>query len=371
MRVLHVYSGNLYGGIERMLVTLVTERGAAPDMEPHFALCFDGRLAGELRTAGASAHMLGAVSLRRPWSVAAARARLRGIIRDIGCDVAICHGPWVHALFAGTIRRAAVPLAFFQHDEAGGRHWTERLARRYPPDAILSNSRFSAASIGRIFAAPPPDVVHCPVAAPVDRGPGRAAVRAALDTAHDTVVIAQVSRMEAWKGHVALIGALARLPTDVDWCCWLIGGAQRPDEARYRAGLEARVAALGLAGRVRFLGERTDVAGLLHAADVFCHPARNPEPFGVAVVEAMRAGLPVAAFAAGGLMEVVDETCGILAPPGDEAALAAALAALVRDAGLRHGLGSAAARRAHAVADPSMQLPRLARVLRQAIAGAA
>ena len=49
MRVLHVSSGNIFGGIESMLVTLAQHRSLCPALEPHFALCFDGRVARERR----------------------------------------------------------------------------------------------------------------------------------------------------------------------------------------------------------------------------------------------------------------------------------------------------------------------------------
>ena len=51
MRVLHVHSGNLYGGVETLLLTLARRRELAPRIEPHYALCFDARLRDELREA--------------------------------------------------------------------------------------------------------------------------------------------------------------------------------------------------------------------------------------------------------------------------------------------------------------------------------
>src|SRR5580698_2268741 len=80
VRILHVYSGNLYGGIETFLRTLAQHAGDA-DVTTEFALCFEGRLAEELRTAGASLHILGAARARSPRSIAAVRRGLGETLR--------------------------------------------------------------------------------------------------------------------------------------------------------------------------------------------------------------------------------------------------------------------------------------------------
>lgn len=109
--------------------------------------------------------------------------------------------------------------------------------------------------------------------------------------------------------------------------------AHKDHETLIRAaqGLDAQVCIAGegplrpqLEGRgVRLLGQRPDVAALLARATVFVHPSRE-EGMGQAVIEAMLAGVPVVATAAGGVPEVVAEH-GLLVPPGDPAALRAAI----------------------------------------------
>src|SRR2546427_11688931 len=75
MRVLHVSSGNLYGGIETLLLTLARHRNLCPGLEQHFALCFEGRLSEELAAVGARVHLLGNVRVRKPLSVWRSRDR--------------------------------------------------------------------------------------------------------------------------------------------------------------------------------------------------------------------------------------------------------------------------------------------------------
>jgi glycosyltransferase involved in cell wall biosynthesis len=204
--------------------------------------------------------------------------------------------------------------------------------------------------------------------AEAERAAIRAEVRAELGAPPEAVVIVQTSRLEAWKGQAVLLAALALLPPASEWRCWIAGGARRPAEVRYLAELRRRAAGLG--GRVRFLGERRDVPRLLAAADLFCQPNTAPEPFGVAYVEALAAGLPVVAAALGGALEVVDPTCGLLVPPGRPEALAEALARLAADPAHRRRLGAAGPARARAVADPAAALPRLAGALARALEAA-
>ena len=82
----------------------------------------------------------------------------------------------------------------------------------------------------------------------------------------------------------------------------------------------------GLSERVIFLGQRQDVPLLMEAVDVVVHSSVDPEPFGLTLVEAMRAGTPVIATDAGASAEILENgAAGTLVPPGDAAALAAAL----------------------------------------------
>jgi len=91
---------------------------------------------------------------------------------------------------------------------------------------------------------------------------------------------------------------------------------------------------------------RPDIEALLPACDLFAL-ASEWEGMPISIIEAMAAGLPVAATTAGGVPELVEhEVTGLLVPPGDTPALADALARLARDPCLRRELGGAARERA-------------------------
>lgn len=370
MRVLHVYSGNLFGGIETMLLTMARLRALCSAMEPEIALCFEGRLSAELAATGIAVHQLPEARVSRPHTIRRARRALSNVLASGRFDRVVCHAAWSQALFGGLVRRAGVPLVYWAHDIAAGTHWTERLARRVRPDLAICNSRYTADSLLTLYADVPIVVLTYPIdtTARVLPAVERAAVRRELDTPLDATVIIQVSRMEAWKGHAVVIEALGRLrklraDDDLKWVWWVVGGAQRPAEAAYAATLVDAARRHGIEDRVRWLGDRHDVSRLLGAADVHCQANAAPEPFGIAYVEALAAGLPVVASRAGGAMEIVEDSCGVLVPPGDSGALATALMRLIVDRGFRATLAAAAPVRARQISDPATQLQHLADAL--------
>jgi glycosyltransferase involved in cell wall biosynthesis len=172
--------------------------------------------------------------------------------------------------------------------------------------------------------------------------------------------------MEAWKGHALHLNAVARLKDLPDWVLWFVGGAQRPEEQLYVEALKQQAATLGIASRVRFLGQRSDVPEVLRAADIHCQPNMGPEPFGVTFVEAMLAELPIAACRMGAAPELIDASCGLLCQPGNVAELASILRLLVTNRGLRERLGSNGPARARQLSDPGSRLRELYEFVSQA-----
>ena len=357
MRVLHVAAGNLYGGVERILEEIARHVPAGSRHE--FALSFEGRLSAGLDAAGARRHQVGAVRYSRPLSVWRARRRLRRLMMREQYDAVIGHAPWAFALAAPAVRGARKVL--WAHDASAGTHWTERRTARQQPEVAICNSRYTANAVGAWLNGVRREVVYAPVSAEPVAPATRREVRQELGAADDTVVIVMTSRLERWKGHLALLGAARALRGN--WIMWIAGGTQRPHEADYLRELKTFADGLACREQIRFVGERRDIARLLAASDIHCQPNTEPEPFGLAFVEALHASLPVVTSDLGGVREIVTPACGVLVPGGDAPALASALQELIDDPSRRAALGAAGPARARALCDPATQVAALERAL--------
>jgi glycosyltransferase involved in cell wall biosynthesis len=204
--------------------------------------------------------------------------------------------------------------------------WADRLMAPLTTTTVCVSERERSAGVAaRTCRAR--DTVVIPTA--VDAG---VVPQARLDGSPPRVIM--VGRLAAPKDPVTLVRALAGVRR-APFTATIVGDG--PD----RPAVEAEIRAAGLEGVVELAGERHDVPRLLADADV-CVLSSRSEGAPLSVLEAMAAGLPVVASAVGGVPEIVaDGDTGLLVPPGDAAALAAALERLLADAALRRRLGAA------------------------------
>ncbi|GII76777.1 glycosyl transferase [Sphaerisporangium rufum] len=168
------------------------------------------------------------------------------------------------------------------------------------------------------------------------------------------------------KGQEVLVRALGGL-ADLPWDCACVGSLDRAPE--YVAGVRRLIAARGLDGRVRLAGPRTgaEMAACYAAADLMVLPSHG-ETFGMVVTEALARGVPVLTTEADALPETLGrapggEPPGLLVPPGDPAALAAALRRWLTDPGLRSRIRASAQDRRGMLAGWDATARRLAEVL--------
>jgi glycosyltransferase involved in cell wall biosynthesis len=167
-----------------------------------------------------------------------------------------------------------------------------------------------------------------------------AALRSAWGLPEGRPIIMLPARVTRWKGQMVLVEAMAKLPGDA--LALLVGDAtERP---AFQAELRARIASLGLQDRVRLVGHATDMPAALMLADVVVHASTDAEAFGRTVIEAQAMARPVIASDLGAPRETVAEgVTGWRTPPGDAAALAAALSrALAMTGAERAALGTRA-----------------------------
>jgi glycosyltransferase involved in cell wall biosynthesis len=149
-----------------------------------------------------------------------------------------------------------------------------------------------------------------------------AALRAIWGVEPGRPVVMLPARVTRWKGQGVLVEAMARLPGDAQ--ALLVGDAGA--KPAFEDELRARIAVLGLGGRVRLVGHAADVPAALLLADVVVHASTDAEAFGRTVIEAQAMERCVIASDLGGPTETVEQgVTGWRVPPGDPAALAEAI----------------------------------------------
>jgi glycosyltransferase involved in cell wall biosynthesis len=376
LKVLHLHAGTLYGGVETFLTTLVREGALCPEMEHVFGVCFETRLTKDLRELDTPVTMLGEARFSNPLSVLQTRKALGQLVRETKPDVALCHMAKPYWLFQNQLRKAGVPVIYYMHGPIHTLHLFDKLIRKGPaPDLLIGVSKHTMEQ-GRevLFPKAQTGVINYPMPWPFERYEGesgdRASLRREFETKDDDIVIVQAARMNEWKGQKNLLAALALMKDTPGWVHWMLGGAQSEEEKAYFASLQEMAKADGIADRVRFIGQRSDVPRFLAASDIYCQANNESEGFSLSFTEAFSAGLPIITTDIGSASEVVSPDTGILTPLHDDKALAEALKALVTDSARRTAMGQAAKQRVKMLCDTGQQIRRvhseLSRVARPA-----
>lgn len=339
MRVLLLTKGLGPGGAERLLVEQT--RARAPDMEyvAAYLLPWKQHLVAELEGLGVRTHCLGVRTEADPrWL-----RRLGRLLRDERIDVVHAHSP-VSASMARVLVRTAFPSVGFvytEHNRWPSHHGATRALNRATfawSDAVIAVSAEVAESMTPKASARTEVVIHGIdlEAVRVHRG-ARDTVRSELGVGPDDVLVVTVANLRANKRYPDLLAA-ARRVLDAGAPVRFVAAGQGPLEAEIRR----EHARLDLGDRFHLLGYRADAPRVIAGADLFVL-ASSHEGLPVAVMEALALGVPVVATAVGGLSEAVtDGVDGLLVPPGDPEALAAAIVRAT-DPGFRSTLAAGAA----------------------------
>jgi glycosyltransferase involved in cell wall biosynthesis len=338
MRLALVISALGAGGAERVIVTLANAWAARgwqvalitfepPGTKPYYPV--DPRV---------TLRQLGIPSVGHPrWKAVRQGLRrvsaLRQALRTMAPDLVIAFLAKINVLTMLASRGLAVPVIVSERNNPERqrfrgiwswlRHWSYGAAWCVvtPSRGVLASFPRKIRARGRVI----PNPVDLTCAAIPQRGKGR---------------LVAVGRLVHQKGFDLLLRAFARIaPDHPEWTLTVWG------EGEQRAALEALCAHLGVAGRVQLPGLTERPGRWVQEADIFVLSSRY-ESFGNVITEAMVAGLPVIAFECPwGPGEILrDGEDGLLVPPEDVGALAAAIRRLIVDADLRRRLGQAAAR---------------------------
>ena len=230
--------------------------------------------------------------------------------------------------------------------------------------AVVTTSEWTRRRLGELYALPA-ERVHV-------AEPGVDAASLAPGTAAGGSLLC-VAVVTPGKGHDVLLDGLA-MASDLSWRCECVGSLDR--DPAFADAVRRRARDSGLGDRVRFPGPLTgeDLDRAYAAADLLVLPSRA-ESYGMVVTEALARGVPVLASDVGGVTEALghgdDGTLpGLLIPPGDPAALAAALRAWLENADLRDRLRRAARERRAKLSPWAATASTVADVLAKVHAGA-
>jgi glycosyltransferase involved in cell wall biosynthesis len=328
MRILHVVESLDRGGLERVVVNLALAQQSAGDEVAVACIFREGALAAELSAAGVrvtSAHKSAGLDLRVIRHLQRERAALHADVLHTHNAVANYYG-----VLGALGSRARVVNTRHGMGSTSATALKERLfrwslVRTAAVAAVSEHARAHFVASGIV----PQRLAHTvrngiqvnaftPAAAAT-----RAAARARLGLPDGAYVVGTVGRLNWAKDHALLVDAFARLRGIGPGARLVLVG-----EGELRRDLEARILRAGLSEAVLLTGDRSDVAALLPAFDVFAMTSAT-EGYSIALLEAAAAGLPVVASDVGGNREIVQHgVTGIVVASRTPDAFARAMAEL-------------------------------------------
>jgi glycosyltransferase involved in cell wall biosynthesis len=328
------------GGAERTTVDVAAGLAAAGARA--LVATEGGRLVGELQAKGG--HWLRfPATAKNPVRMAVNSMKLAALCRREGVQLIHARSRAPAWVALGAARRLGLPFVTTYHGSYSGRAGVKVLYNSVMArgDVVIANSHYTADLIRRLHPEQAGDRVRV-----IYRGTDLAAFNAhAVGTArveairrswgvapHERIVLL-AARLTAWKGHRVLIEAAALMRDQGvrDLAIVLAGDPQ--GRTAYERDIDALVAARGLTDMVRRVGHCTDMPAAFRAASVVAVTSVEPEAFGRSAVEAQALGTPVVVSDLGAVPETVlappavpgGQRTGWRVPPGDAAALAAAL----------------------------------------------
>jgi glycosyltransferase involved in cell wall biosynthesis len=328
LSVLQVCSASqaIYGAVQSLMTLARVQREAGNRVE---FLTFAGkRFGAQVMAENFAVHEVKVQAKIDPRAI----LRMRKVIRDGGFDLVHTHLSTSSVNGCIAARFAKVPSVATVHGMSG------KLSFSAANHLIAVSEEVKRHLVGQGVRADKVSVVHNGLA-PDFHLLSRKTARENLDIPESDLVVGTVSRVTPKKGIEDALQAIAKLRVEFPNIRYLVVGDGD--------GLEhcrALADELGLGDRAMFVGYQQDVGSFLPAMDVFLFPTHK-EAMGIALVEAMAAGLPCVATDVGGIPEVVTTQTGRLVPSKDPPALERETASLLRDLALREHMSRAALER--------------------------
>jgi glycosyltransferase involved in cell wall biosynthesis len=349
--------GERNGGAEMMLWSFL-RRLADTSLEAHVVFLQPGPFEREVAALGVPTHVVAAGRLRSPGAFGRTVRRLRALLRRLEAEVVVSWATkaQLYAAPAALLARRGVPLVWLQHGVTRG-DLLDRVATCLPATAICCSSDAAASAQAQLRPGRRLFVINPGVdPAPPDPRP-RALQRRALGLPDDRFVAGVVGRWQPGKGQDRFLLALAELRRrGLDVHGVLVGGDAFGLSPAFADGVRAMVGELGLDDRVTLTGQVPDATCYIRTFDVLVCPSTT-ESFGIALVEAMLAGVPVVSTAKGGPASFIEPgVSGVMVESRSPEAIADGVEALLVDPARRSRM--AAAGRAEAARFDSRSMTR-------------
>lgn len=339
MEIIHVIDALTMGGAEKLEVTFARairacgSRFTVVSLDPDH----DTPIPAELERLDARVLRLTSPRLLDPQRI----GRLVRLLRSTHYDVLQTHLSYANIIGALAGRMAGIPVIGTLHSAALDpvqKHPVKRLletwALAYGAGAVVAvGPAVAAAHRARLRGARMVVIPNAVEPGPEPAAERRTRLRAELMDDVTGPLLVAVGRLAPPKGHFDLLSAFAAVHATHPSARLAIAG-----DGALHAALDAEIARLGLRDAVRLLGERDNVSELLQASDMFVS-ASVTEGLPLSLLEAMGAGLPVAATAVGDVPQVIAADTGVLVPPHEPARLADAIRSLLDDPARRAALG--------------------------------
>jgi glycosyltransferase involved in cell wall biosynthesis len=300
------------------------------DYRVAYALPWKDQLVEALRSSDVPVECFGS----RHGMTPAAILRFRKLCKTWNASLVHAHLPSMGAVARVT---SSVPVVYTEHNIASSYRRPVQLANRATYSLNASVIAVSDAVFESISSYPAPRRRVIPNGVHVQGPTDEAGVRAELGLGVDDHLVVHVGNIRPKKGHRTLLAAARVLLAQRDDVQIVSVGAEKsPGDLEE---LRKAAADLGIAERMRFLGRREDAMRFIGAADVYVNPA-DVEGLPVTILEALALERPVVATSVGGVPSIIEEgVTGLLVPPSDPDALAAALLQLLDDPSMAGALG--------------------------------
>jgi glycosyltransferase involved in cell wall biosynthesis len=332
--------GEALGGAEGILRTLA-RHGPSQGLELSAVFFSPGGLERELATGGIPTKVVPLRRFRNVGTGVRATAAVRRLVLEREPDLVLGWLPRAHVYLsaAATLARSGARLAWWQHHTPSGEAF-ERLVTALPATGIVCESE-AAAEAQRALRPRRRCLVSHPGIEPVTPLPEAElrALRERLAIPAGRTIVGLPGRLVRWKGQDRFLRALALLrDAGQDVHGLVVGGSAHGLEREYADELTELTRSLRLEDRCTFTGQVPDARPYVQLMDVLVNASLG-EPFGLTLLEAMSAGVPIVAVDRGGPREIVRHgEEGWLVPDGEPATLAEAIGRLAADPQLRASL---------------------------------